>query len=182
MAIKKAVRKVAAKVRKISPADVRKVRDAIEQGRRQGKHEHFEALTDEDIRKKLGRVNTPFFNFFAWSNAPPGGSFALNAGVFNPDPVTVGSMYAHVYIGPGLAVPDNGIGLLNVDARFNRLTEPQFFGLSLAPSASATLSFTVSVPAGMERSNYFGNVVLIRRKGFDVSDVFDRGSFVFRVT
>jgi hypothetical protein len=52
--------------------------------------------------------------------------------------------------------------LLAVDARWNRLAEPQFFGMSLAPSTSGNVSFTVAAPATIERSNYFGNLFLIR--------------------
>lgn len=186
MGVKKATKKVVRAVKgavrsKTTPENMRKVRESIEKHRREGKYEHFESVADEDIEKMLNRTNTPFFSSWGWSNTTPGGTFNLTVNVFNPDPVTVGSMYVHTFIGPALAVASNDTALLAVDARFNRLTQPQFFGLSLAPSTAGNVAFTVAVPATIERSNYFGNLFLIRRGG-GVAAVLDRQSYVFRVT
>jgi hypothetical protein len=165
---------------KASPENIRKLKESIEKHRREGEYEHFESVADEDIEKMLTRSNTPFFSSWAWNNTTPGGTFNISVNVFNPDPVTVGSMYVHTFIGPALAVVSNDTALLAVDARWNRLAEPQFFGMSLAPSTSGNVLFTVAAPATIERSNYFGNLFLIRR-GSGVSSVFDRQSYVFRV-
>jgi hypothetical protein len=186
MGVKKAAKKGARAAKtaartKASPENIRKLKESIEKHRREGKYDHFESVTDEDIEKMLTRSNTPFFSSWGWSNTTPGGTFNLSVNVFNPDPVAVGSMYVHTFIGPALAVVSNDTALLAVDARWNRLAEPQFFGMSLAPSTSGNVSFTVAAPATIERSNYFGNLFLIRR-GIGVASVLDRQSYVFRVT
>lgn len=181
-AAKKVVRAAKAAVRtKASPENVKKLKDSIEKHRREGKHEHFESVADEDVEKMLTRSNTPFFSSWGWGNTTPGGTFNLSVNVFNPDPVAVGSMYVHTFIGPALAVASNDLALLAVDARWNRLVQPQFFGMSLNPSTSGNVSFTVAAPATIERSNYFGNLFLIRRGG-GVASILDRQSYVFRVT
>ena len=166
---------------KASPANIKNLKDSIEKHRRGGKFEHFESVADEDVEKMLTRSNTPFFSSWGWGNTTPGGTFTLSVNVFNPDPVTVNSMYVHTFIGPALAVVSNDTALLAVDARWNRLVEPQFFGMSLAPSTSGNVTFTVAAPATIEKSNYFGNIFLIRRSG-SVAAILDRQSYVFRVT
>jgi hypothetical protein len=165
---------------KASPENIKKLKESIEKHRREGKHEHFASVADEDIEKMLTRSNTPFISSWGWSNTTPGGTFNLSVNVFNPDPVTVNGMYVHTFIGPALAVASNDLALLAVDARFNRLTQPQFFGMSLAPSTNGNVSFTVAAPATIEKSNYFGNLFLIRAPG-GVASVLNRVSYVFRV-
>ena len=59
--------------------------------------------------------------------------------------------------GSGNVDPVTGTFLSNVDERFPRLTQPAFDGLSLAPGASATLSFSIKVPASAEKTNYLAN-------------------------
>jgi hypothetical protein len=186
MGVKKTAKKVVSKAKavirtKASPQNIKKLKESIEKHRREGKYEHFESVADEDIEKMLTRSNTPFFSSWSWGNTTPGGTFGLSVNVFNPDPVTVNSMYVHTFIGPALAVVSNDTALLAVDARFNRLTQPQFFGMSLAPSTAGNVAFTVAAPATIEKSNYFGNLFLIRRGG-GVASVLDRQSYVFRVT
>ena len=177
MGVKKAT------IKQVTKDDVKKVREAIEKHRKEKRHEHFEALTDEQIEEKLKRVNTPFLNSFGYSpTVPPGGSFGFSVGVFNPDPVTISEMYVYAYIGAGIAVPDNGIALLAVDERWNRLAGPAPFGLSLPSGGSGSVSLTIKAPSTIEKSSYFNTVVLIRRQFFDPSQVLDRGGFVFAVT
>lgn len=73
--------------------------------------------------------------------------------------------------------------LLNVDARFPRLTQPDFAGLSLAPGASSTLTFSINIPANVEHpTNYIGNTALVQFNWHDVGTYLDRSVFVIKVT
>lgn len=85
-------------------------------------------------------------------------------------------------MGSGNIDPVVGTFLLNVDNRFPRLTMPSFSGLTLAAGASATLNFTLKVPATVEKTNYIGNSCLMRFNWHDVGAYLDRGVFVFKVS
>ena len=117
-----------------------------------------------------------------WNSTTPGGTVNLNVGVYNPDPTQAIWLFAHVWVGSGNIDPTLGTFLLNVDPRFPRLTEPAFFGLTLAPSAAATLTYALNVPASVERTNYFGNTVLMQFNWFDVGLYLERAAFVFAVS
>jgi hypothetical protein len=184
MALKKPVRQVVTKVRKVarkrlSAAEIKRqsqlVREAIKEHRQERRFERFESIADEDIAKKLRRVNTPFINSIGWGNLPSGGSMLLSVGVFNPDPVASGAMWILVFVGPAFAVADDGIALLNVDARFNRLAGPDG-GMVLAPSASSSATFTFRAPAGIDKSDYICNLFLTRLLVFDAGSVLDRAA------
>lgn len=69
----------------------------------------------------------------------------------------------------------------HVDEQFPRFTQPDFAGLTLAPGASATLSYTLKVPAAIEKSNYLGNSCLMRVDYHDVRLYLDRSVFPFKV-
>jgi len=88
----------------------------------------------------------------------------------------------HVFVGPANLVPDVGDALSAVDARFPRLIMPRVFGLSLAAGATQSVSFSISVPTAIERSNYLGNAILFQGNYHDVGSYLDRGLFVFEVT
>ncbi len=144
--------------------------------------QHFTKMSEQEMARKLTRVNSPMIVSQGWSGSTtPGGSISYTVGIYNPDPVSHSSLYAHVFIGPANMVPDTGKALAAVDARFPRLTEPDFFGLSLGPGASASLSFSVAVPAGMELSNYLGNTFLFKASYHDVGTYLDRSVFPFEV-
>jgi hypothetical protein len=72
--------------------------------------------------------------------------------------------------------------LLAVDPRFPRLTMPRFAGLILGPGATQSLSFSLAVPAGVERRNCLGNAILFQSNWHDVGKYLDRGIFAFEVT
>lgn len=142
----------------------------------------FTTLTEEEIRAQLNNRNTPYIYFQAWSgSAPVGGTISYTIGITNPDPVTRYWMYAHVFIGPANMVPDTGIALLNVDPRFPRLTEPAPFGITLAPGGSTTLSFSISIPSGVEPSVYLGNSFLFHGEYHGIGSYYFRCLFPFRV-
>jgi hypothetical protein len=159
-----------------------KIEKAIEKLKRENKDEHYTALTAEEIERKLRRVNSPMIVSQGWGNTTPGGSFNYSLGLYNPDPTQAVWLFAHVWVGSGNVDPTVGTFLLNVDTRFPRLTQPVFAGLTLAPNASATLSFTIKVPSTVEKTNYIGNSCLMQFNWHDVGKYLDRGVFVFAVT
>jgi hypothetical protein len=161
---------------------IQTIQKVIEQGKRENKGEHFIGITPEQIREKLKRVNSPMIVFQGWNSTTPGGTVNLNVGVFNPDPTPAIWLFAHVWVGSGNIDPTVGTFLLNVDTRFPRLTEPPFFGLSLAPGASATLSYAMKVPATVEKTNYLGNTSLMQFNWFNVGLDLERANFVFQVS
>ncbi|MBT1513232.1 hypothetical protein KIP88_22315 [Bradyrhizobium sp. SRL28] len=160
----------------------KKIQQAIERHKRENEGEHFTSLTTDEIEKKLKRVNSPMIISQGWNSTSPGGVVNYNLGVYNPDPTQAIWLFAHVWVGSGNVVPTVDAFLLNVDARFPRLTQPTFSGLTLASGASATLSFALAVPSAVQRSNYIGNSSLMHFNWHDVGQYLDRGVFVFAVT
>ena len=163
-------------------AHIQQIQKVIEKGKRENKGEHFIGVTPEDIRKKFKRVNSPMIVFQGWNSTSPGGTVNLNVGIYNPDPTLAIWLFAHVWVGSGNIDPTLGTFLLNVDTRFPRLTEPPFFGLTLAAGASATLSYALKVPSTIEKSNYLGNTCLMQFNWFDVGLDLERAAFVFTVS
>jgi hypothetical protein len=156
----------------------RRRREAREQGR------NFSAPTGAQVLDRLQSARSPMFFFLAWNSATSSpGTINLTTGVFNPDPVTQVFLFVHVFIGPATLAADVGQALELVDERFPRLTEPPFFGLTLDPSASTSLDFSIAIPANIEPSNYLGNAFLFQASYFtSASPTFDRALFVFQVT
>lgn len=146
------------------------------------KGDNFVALDEEEMRKKLGRVNSPVINSMGWGNVAPGGTVNISVGIFNPDPVSQSSLYLHLWVGPGNPIADNALFLLNVDARFPRLGQPPAFGATLPPGGSHNFTFPFKVPSTIEPSTYFCNFVLLRLSGFDVGTIFDRSGLALTVT
>jgi hypothetical protein len=154
----------------------RRRNEAREQGR------NFRAPTGAQVLDRLLSARSPFFSFLGWNGTSSPGTINLQVGIMNPDPVTQFSLEVYVFVGPAALVADVGQALAVVDTRFQNLTEPPSFGLTLNPSATADLNFAVTVPNGIEPSNYMGNAFLFRDNGFGVADVFSRADFIFQVT
>jgi hypothetical protein len=150
-------------------ANARKLLEEIERRRREAREQDQNVVvpTAAQLLDRLQSANTPMFFFLGWNSSTPSpGTINLSVGVFNPDPVAA----------------DVGQALALVDARFPRLTEPEFFGLSLNPSDSATLNFSIAIPPNIEPSNYLGNCFLLNAGYFGVGQTLDRALFVFEVT
>lgn len=146
------------------------------------KGDNFTSLTEEELREKLQRVNSPMIISQQWNNnALPKGIIKFSVTIFNPDPFQQENMYVHVFVGSGNIVADTGLFLLNVDTRFPRLTEPNHPGLLLSPMKSATLTFNIKMPAAIDISNFLGNAVLFRLRWSDVGTYYDRAAFSFLV-
>lgn len=145
-----------------------KIEKVIEQQRHENKCEHFTSITSEEIEKKLKRVKSPMIVSQGWNSTTLGGVVNYNLGIFNPDPARVIWLFAHVWVGSGNIDPVVGTYLLNVDARFPRLTQPVFAGLTLAAGTSTTLSFALKVPSTIEKTDYLGSSCLMRFNWHDL--------------
>ena len=173
--------------KKSTPAQVKKQKqriiEVIEEHRRKSREEHFISLTPEEIERKLKRVKSPMIVSQSWSTTTPGGTLRYTVGVDNPDPVDVDFLFVHVWIGSGNVDPAISTFLLNVDPRFPRLTQPDhgFNGLSLAPEESTELSFSITIPARIQKSTYLGNSLLMQLDRFGVGGFLDRATFNFPV-
>ena len=163
---------------------IKKTLDEIEKQRKNVKKgDNFTAPTEEQLRKKFDRINSPYIYFQSWGPAAPGGTVTYNVGVTNPDPTQAIWVFAHVFFGSGNVVGNVGEFLLNVDERFPRLTQPDFAGLTLASGASATLTFSIKIPTNIDHpTNYLGNTALFQFNWHDVGTYLDRSVFVVKVT
>jgi hypothetical protein len=165
-------------------SNARNVLAEIERQREEltGRGYHFTAPTGEQLVAKFASAKSPMIVFQGWSGSTgTPGTISYTVGINNPDPVAQGSLFVHLFIGPANVAPNvnNALGL--VDQRFPRLTEPEFFGLTIQPGATDSLSFSVDVPAGVEPSNYLGNSFLFQATWHDPGQYLDRSLFVFKV-
>lgn len=141
----------------------------------------FTGPDDDQLIEKLRRAQSPMIIWQGWSGqAPAGGTITYTVGIYNPDPIHRSSLYAHVFVGPANLVANTGEALATADSRFGNLTEPPFFGFSLAPGASTSLTFALKIPA-VAPSNYLGNTFLFQADYHDVGTYLDRGCFPFKV-
>jgi hypothetical protein len=182
MAVKKT-----AKIRR-STADIRKAWEKLEtelaghRTERERRGETFTSITREEFEAKLKRVKSPMIVFQGWNNsAPPGGTINYSVGILNPDPTSWDNLAVSVSIGNRNPIASNDEFLTSFDARFPTYAKPATLGFSLAPGASATQSFQVTIPTDVEKTGYFGNSALLQIVFHDVGKYLDRGCFFFEV-
>jgi hypothetical protein len=142
----------------------------------------YVALDEEQVRRKLARAKSPMIVSQGWSGAAPGGTVNYSVNIRNPDPGPWVWVFAHVFVGPANMIVDPGQALAVADARFPRLTQPAFAGLSLAVNETKQLNFALPIPAGITPTSYQGNTFVYQADWHDVGDYLDRGTFVFQVT
>ncbi len=141
----------------------------------------FTAPDGPELMAKLQRANSPMIVWQSWSSqAPAGGTLNYNVGIYNPDPVEHGALFGHVFVGAANMVEDVGAALAVVDPQFPRLTQPEFFGLTLPAGGSSSLSYDLKMPA-VSPSNYLGNTFLFASVWHDPGTYLDRSLFVFKV-
>ena len=162
---------------------IKKTLEEIEKQRKNVKKgDNFTAPTEEQLRKKFERIDSPYIYFQSWGGGAPGGTVNYSIGVTNPDPTQAFWIFAHVFFGSGNVVSSTGEFLLNVDERFPRLTQPDFAGLNLASGASTTLTFSIKIPTTVEHpTNYIGNTALFKFNWHDIGTYLDRSVFVMKI-
>jgi hypothetical protein len=158
------------------------------------KNTTFTQIRPEDVETRV-RASSPFFIGSSWdAAAPPGGIINLRTFISNPNhPELATDIYVHVFVGCGNVDPVVGTFLMNVDARFPRLTRPGAFGLRpgmMAPETSGwppdvmSLEFNLQIPSAIEETNYLGNICLIQLGGvasIEAGQLLARDRFVFSV-
>jgi hypothetical protein len=169
----------------------KRILEAIENEKEESRRgdENFSAITPDDIGKGLGEAKAPFLSGFAWTKgAAPGGRIELRVFIWNSESTPVSDIYVHVWVGTGNVDPAVGTFLLNVDARFPRLTRPEYPGLGEGdphtfplPPGLKRLNFSLTLPSPLEESVYLGNICLMRLASHDVGQYLGRGSFPFAV-
>ena len=162
---------------------IKKIREEVEKQKKNVKKgDNFVGATEEQLRDKLGRVNSPMLTWVSWGSAAPGGTITSSVGAYNPDPVVKNGLDCYFFVGPGNVVSDPGAFMLNADARFPKLAQTPPFGFSLNPGETKTITFNIKVPSSIEPSGYLGNYVLFAQNTFDVGTYLDRVTFFFQVT
>jgi hypothetical protein len=158
-----------------------------EVSRRSG--ENFTSTMPDEIEKKVRQVKSPFLSMFGWTKeAAPGGRIELRVFVWNSESKPASDIYVHVWVGSGNIDPAVGTFLLNVDARFPRLTRPEHPGLVAGDPHEAPLSpglkrlnFSLTLPSAIEDSVYLGNICLMQLASHNVGRYLGRGVFPFVV-
>ncbi|MCU1267912.1 MAG: hypothetical protein JWM21_4230 [Acidobacteria bacterium] len=171
-----------------SPADIKRAIETIEaevekeKKKREKSGETFTSLTREQLDEKLRRAESPMIVWQSWNNtAPIGGLINYSVGVMNPDPFAWGTLAVAVSVGNRNPITSSDIFLSDFDRRFPTLAQPATIGFSLGPGASTSFSFALRIPAGVEKTGYFGNSVLQQISFHDVGKYLDRGVFFFGV-
>ncbi len=171
-----------------SAADVKRAWQTIEadisreRKKREKQGETFTGVSREEFEKKMKRADSPIIVWQSWNNtAPPTGTINYTVGIQNPDPVAWGNLAISVSVGNRNPIVANDQFMTAFDARFPTYAKPATLGFSLAPGASTSQAFALKVPAGVEKTGYFGNSVLVQLSWHDIGKYLDRGVFFFEV-
>lgn len=155
-------------------------------GRRRSEAERdgrcFSAVTEQQLLQKLRSAKSPMIVWQSWGSGSPGSTIQYNVGITNPDPTDAVWLFGHVFVGAANIAPDISDALSAVDTRFPRLTMPAFSGLTVKAGETVHLEFKLTIPVGVEKTNYMGNVVLYQATWHDPAVYLDRGLFVFAVS
>jgi len=156
----------------------------IEERRREARERdmNFAALDADQLLLRLKSARTPFL-YASLSNyrTPSPGTFHAAVGVSNPDDVATVFLYVHFFVGPSSLVADIGQALELVDTRFPRAIEPDDPGLSIPPNDLQWVWFELPLSGHIEESHYIANILLIRQSPFELGELLDRGSILFKV-
>jgi hypothetical protein len=166
-------------------ANLDKILDEIDKKRVEAsrKQLNFTGVDQEQLFRKLLRVNSPMIVFQSWNgSAAQGGRIDYQFGVLNPDPTNWVWLYGYGYVGPSNFMRDIGKGVAARDQRFADMTTPSFPGQSIAPSSTVTLTMSLTIPRTIEKTTYQGNTVLFQADWHDTGLYLDRGLWTFDVT
>lgn len=143
----------------------KKVLAITEKQKKDNKLAYFTSITIKEIENYFKRLNSPMIISQGWRDTIPGGTISYFWGIYNPDPTTPHSLYAHMWVGYGNVDPVIGTFLSNIDNRFPRLTmkTPE-----LISGASNSVMFSLKVPSPVQRTSYFGKSCLMKLNWHDV--------------
>ncbi|UCE96054.1 MAG: S8 family serine peptidase [Candidatus Bathyarchaeota archaeon] len=137
----------------------------------------FESLSKKELLLKMKRKTSksPFFFWHSWGSTTPGGTITYNVGIHNPDPVSYSGvwLFAYLLFGPANFISDSDKALLSIDNRFPSYAKD----ISVSAGGSASVTFSIDVPANTKPGIYIGNCFLVKRNSFDVGDYLDRAAF-----
>ena len=165
-------------------AHARDLLDVIEKRRLEAREQgmNFAVPSADKIMHRLKGGNTPFFWGALWDyRVPAPGTLHISVGIDNPDPVAQFFIYTHLFVGPAILTADVEQALALVDTRFPRATQPEFAGLLMAPFEEDTLSFDLPISGRIEESHYLLNLLLIQMQPFELGQVLDRVTLVFKL-
>jgi hypothetical protein len=163
---------------------IRNVEKVVEKLKRKNKGKNFTSITPDEIERALIRANTPWILGMGYNTSvPQGGVFNCSVTVYNPGTYGVGNLYVHMWISSGIVDLTANKALMNVDARFGRLTLPDYHGLVInADSPSPDLNFALNIPATVEKSTYFFCLCLMQRTNHrELMGILDQSTMAFDV-
>lgn len=170
------------KGKKVINEHLRKILEDIEVRRKKAdkKGLKFSSLTEEQLRKKLKSLKTPFIPSFTHTYiGSVSSNFVLLIDIYNPDPVTHYRLTAYAFFGPANTISDVGLALNSADPELNRM----FAQIDqLNPSTSGTFSFNVRFPTGTPLGLHLINGFIFIRNPFDVANFIGRISGDMTIT
>jgi hypothetical protein len=148
----------------------------------QDKREVYTAMTRAEFEAKLKRVNSPMIvSQGAGASAPPGGTLTYRLLLVNYDILPATNLALIVFFGNRNPIVSNELFVSGFDARFPTYAQQAPNGFTLGSAQYGFFTFQMTVPAGVERTGYFGNCALQKISFLDVGTVLDRACFFFDV-
>jgi hypothetical protein len=132
----------------------------------------FASLTEEQLRKKLKSLKTPFISFITWKYiGPVSSNFTLDITIYNPDPGPHYRVTAYAFFGPANTISDVGLALISADPELNRM----FAQIDqLNSGITGTFSFNFRFPTGTQLGLHLINGFIFVPNPFDLGDFIDR--------
>lgn len=144
----------------------------------------FTGLTD---RNKISKRSEPLIVWQTWiPSVEAGSSLICELGIANPSATRKSFLFVHLFVGTPLFLgppdpPSLDLPQPLIDPRFPRLTLPRFDGLVLEPGKVSSVSFALTTPAIVERSNYFAHALLVCAAWHEQCQCHDRSLFLFEI-
>ncbi len=159
--------------------ELKKALEEIEFLREQARAEgfSFSAPSEEELKKKIRRTNSPYITGQGWSHGSPGSTISYRVSIRNPDPTNT-YVNAYVFFGPANLVAEAGDALKLHDTRFPRLGA---WNIYVTAGSTVNATFSIKIP-DVESSVYFGNCFVFRGSYHDIGSYLDRGFFPVKVT
>jgi hypothetical protein len=149
---------------------------------REGRGDVFVSLTLEEFEAKLKRVNSPMIAAQSWPpSAPPGGTISYWSLIVNYDVLTFTNLALVIFIGNRNPIVSNDLFLSGFDPRFPTYAQGAPKGFSMTAAQYGFHAIDVTIPMGVEKTGYFGNVAIEQISLLGVGTVIERACFFFDV-